>query len=209
MTQARVRPRGAAPRVAEVSTLDGGTIDTVVAGLVPAIRDFCDINDLKSWMVRGARVRARRCSIGSKFGTKGTESRHFLASDCGTIWTSAKSARSFAPLTVDDRHKADHDNGGQVAAGESVYPLCGKQRFRTARKALHSRLATFSPAADGAVEAQAPIAGVRPRRRRRCVRPVFHAGCAASPSSIARTLVASAEKLNGFGSNGAEPSSVP
>jgi hypothetical protein len=31
--------------------------------------------------------------------TKGTEFRHFLASDCGTVWTITKSARTSAPLT--------------------------------------------------------------------------------------------------------------
>src|SRR4051812_43356107 len=33
-------------------------------------------------------------------GTKNTKFRHFLASDCGTIWADTKSARTFAPLTV-------------------------------------------------------------------------------------------------------------
>ena len=32
-------------------------------------------------------------------GTKRTEFRHFLTSDCGTVWTITKSARTFAPLT--------------------------------------------------------------------------------------------------------------
>jgi hypothetical protein len=31
-------------------------------------------------------------------GTMGTEFRHFLASDCGTVWTITKSARTFAPI---------------------------------------------------------------------------------------------------------------
>ena len=30
-------------------------------------------------------------------GTRGTEFRHFLASDCGTVWTMTKFARTFAP----------------------------------------------------------------------------------------------------------------
>src|SRR4051794_25666523 len=34
-----------------------------------------------------------------EIGTKGTEFRHFLASECGMVRTSAKSARTFAPLT--------------------------------------------------------------------------------------------------------------
>src|SRR3954462_4740862 len=33
-------------------------------------------------------------------GTDGTEFRQFLASDCGTVWTITKSARTFAPLTL-------------------------------------------------------------------------------------------------------------
>jgi hypothetical protein len=32
--------------------------------------------------------------------TRGTEFRHFLASDSGTVWKSARSARTFAPLTI-------------------------------------------------------------------------------------------------------------
>ena len=32
-------------------------------------------------------------------GTKGTGFRHFLASDCGTVWTITKTARTFAPVT--------------------------------------------------------------------------------------------------------------
>jgi hypothetical protein len=34
-----------------------------------------------------------------KVGTTGTGFRQFLASDCGTVWTITKSARTFAPFT--------------------------------------------------------------------------------------------------------------
>jgi hypothetical protein len=34
-----------------------------------------------------------------EIGTKGTELRHFLASDCGTTWTITKFTRTFAPFT--------------------------------------------------------------------------------------------------------------
>src|SRR3954454_15418935 len=38
-------------------------------------------------------------------GTRGAEFRHFLASDYGTTWDDTKSARGFAPLTV-ELHKS-------------------------------------------------------------------------------------------------------
>src|SRR6476646_10782888 len=34
-----------------------------------------------------------------EIGTKDTEFRHFLASNCGTVWAITKSARTFAPIT--------------------------------------------------------------------------------------------------------------
>src|SRR6478609_6896691 len=34
-----------------------------------------------------------------KVGTTGAGFRQFLASDCGTVWTITKSARTFAPFT--------------------------------------------------------------------------------------------------------------
>jgi hypothetical protein len=36
-------------------------------------------------------------------GTRGTEFRHFLPSNCGTIWANAKSARGFAPIAIGSR----------------------------------------------------------------------------------------------------------
>src|SRR4051794_13233423 len=47
-------------------------------------------------------------------GTKNTKFRHFLASDCGTIWADTKSARTFAPLTP-----------------KTTKPKPATQRFRT------------------------------------------------------------------------------
>src|SRR5690242_10959824 len=55
----RVKTSAAAPHVAEISTPDAGTTPTVMAGLVPAIHDFCDINHLKSWMVGTRHVLGR------------------------------------------------------------------------------------------------------------------------------------------------------
>src|SRR6476619_6759072 len=34
-----------------------------------------------------------------EIGRKDTEFRHFLASNCGTVWAITKSARTFAPIT--------------------------------------------------------------------------------------------------------------
>src|SRR5690349_11290127 len=57
------------------------------------------------WRGRGAEPRNRGKSPGTqvqhtlKLGTRGTEFRHFLASDCGTVWMMTKSARGFAPIT--------------------------------------------------------------------------------------------------------------
>jgi hypothetical protein len=33
-------------------------------------------------------------------GTRGAEFRHFLVSNCGTVWTITKFTRTFAPLTT-------------------------------------------------------------------------------------------------------------
>jgi hypothetical protein len=34
-------------------------------------------------------------------GTRGTEFRHFLSSNCGTIWACVESARGFAPIACE------------------------------------------------------------------------------------------------------------
>src|SRR5689334_19541159 len=50
-------------------------------------------------LVSGAKVRARRCSMRSQSERKARSYAIFLTSDCGTVRTIIKSARTFAPLT--------------------------------------------------------------------------------------------------------------